>query len=76
MKITITPEMLCTLCAPKFTLSACKAICELLEDGSGEYSVGDICLSYQEIPQDWVEEEPDNYNVITILDNGLVLVAN
>lgn len=74
MRITVTPEMLCTLCGGKFTLEACNAICELFEECGEAPMIGDICVSYGEIPADWTDEYDDD-NLIATLDNGNVLIA-
>lgn len=76
MKITITPMMLCDLCGGKFTLEACEALCDWFEEiGDRDFapSIGDICVSFSEIPADDVEIDYDN--LITTLNNGNALIA-
>lgn len=78
MTIKITASMLCDLCGGRFTLDACEAICEICEESEmNELSIGDICLSFEEISaEDYAEEygEEDDY-IMTRLDNGNVLVT-
>lgn len=76
MKITITPMMLCCLCGGKFTLEACEALCDWFEENTGSDfapAIGDICLSYNELSADWVEED-DEEKIVAHLDNGNVLI--
>lgn len=76
MKITIIPMMLCDLCGGKFTLEACEALCDWFEEiGDRDFAptIGDICVSYSEIPADDAEEESDN--VVATLNNGNVVIA-
>jgi len=77
MKITITPMMLCDLCGGKFTLEACEALCdwydEMLCGDPFAPAIGDICVSFSEIPADDVEIDYDN--LIATLNNGNALIA-
>ena len=76
MTITITPEMLCDLCGGKFTLKACEAICNYFDEGCEDACprIGDIYVSFEEIPQNWLEEENED-DLIAVLDNGNALIA-
>ena len=77
MKITIIAEMLCELCGGKFTLEACRAICDFFAevcDDSFAPAIGDICVSYSEIDADAIDED-DEEKIIAHLENGNVLLA-
>lgn len=77
MKITITSEMLCKLCGGKFTYEACEALCNWFEevaDHDFAPAIGDICISYNELRAEDVDED-DKENIIAHLDNGNVLIA-
>lgn len=78
MIIQITASTLCDLCAPHFTYEAAEAICDYFDEcGVGINSVpsiGDICISFSEIPADW-HDEYDEDAIIAELDNGNILVA-
>lgn len=75
LNIKIDKFTLCNLCAPQFTLEACEALINHLNDYAPSecFSVGDICISYSEIPHSWVDEDT---NIIATLNNGKVLIAN
>lgn len=76
MDIRVTPETLCELCRGHFTLEACKALCDYFDDlGSFDaLSVGDLTMSYEEIPASWTDLYDDE-SLIESLSNGNVLVA-
>lgn len=76
INIKITAMMLCDLCGGKFTLEACEAICDFFEEcGCAEpCSIGDICISFSEVPADWTDEYNED-NTIAVLDNGNVLIT-
>lgn len=77
MKITITAMMLCDLCGGKFTLEACEALCDWFDeiaDRDFAPTVGDICISYNELDASWVEEG-DEERIVARLNNGNVLIA-
>lgn len=77
MKITITSMMLCELCGGKFTLEACEALYDWLEENAGRDfapAIGDICVSYSELKAEDVDED-DEERIIAHLDNGNVLLA-
>lgn len=77
MKITITAQTLCYLCEGTFTLEACEALCNWFEeiaDRDFAPTIGDICISYSEIPAEDLEED-DEERIIAHLDNGNVLLA-
>ena len=77
MKITITAHMLCNLCEGKFTLEACEALCDWLEEiGDRDFAptIGDICISYSELRAEDIDED-DEEHIIAHLDNGNVLLA-
>lgn len=77
MKITITPEMLCELCSPTFTLEACEALCEWFEETAGaDFAphIGDICISYAELEAEDLDED-DEEKVVARLENDNVLIA-
>ena len=68
-------NLLCELCAPKFTIEACAAIINYLNEiaPSDSFLIGDICISFSEMPSSWVDAED---NVIAELDNENVLILN
>lgn len=72
MKITITAMMLCDLCGGKFTLEACEKLCELYEESECAPHIGDICVSYGELPAADMDED-EGYSIIAHLGNGNVL---
>lgn len=76
MKILVTAEMLCDLCGGHFTLDACKALCDYFDEcgSNGDFTIGDICISFREVPADWIDEHGDD-DVIAFLDNGNVLAV-
>lgn len=76
MKITVSPSLLCDLLGGHFTLEACEAICEYCEEaGDRDFApmIGDIAISFSEIPASWAEEE-DEDAIIATLDNGNVVI--
>lgn len=76
INIRITAETLTTLLAPRFTITACERICELLEEaGEAEsWLLGDIAISFTEMPREWVDEL-DEDTAWWDLENGNILVA-
>ena len=77
MKITITPSTLCNLCNGHFSLEACEAICNYFEECGDDFapSIGDICVSFAEIPASWDDEWNDD-NTVAFLDNGAVVILH
>lgn len=75
INLTVTSTTLCDLLGGAFTYDACEAICEYLNECGCDdpLTIGDISISFSEIPQDWVEDE-DSDRVIKILDNGNALI--
>lgn len=75
INIKVTSSMLCDLCGGRFTYEACEAICNYLEDCDCDepMMIGDICISFSEIPADWTDEY-DEDTLVATLDNGNVLV--
>lgn len=75
INIKVDENLLCELCAPKFTLEACEAIINYLNemDPNDSFYVGDICISFSEIPSDWAADED---TIIATLNNGNVVIAN
>lgn len=76
INVTITSETLCDLLHGAFTYDACEAICNYFEEVGVDspMMIGDICYSFAEIPSAW-EDEYDSENLIAILKNGNVLIA-
>lgn len=74
LTIKITASMLCDLCNGKFTYEACDALCDYLEELEVAPTIGDICVSFAEIPASW-EDEYDEDNLVAVLENGNVLIA-
>lgn len=76
MTIKITSSMLCDLCGGHFTYDACEALCNYFEDFElcDAPTIGDICISFSEIPADWTDEY-DEDTLIATLDNGNVLIS-
>lgn len=75
INVKVTPEMLCDMCGGRFTYDACEAICNYFEQcGNDEaVAIGDICISFSEIPSDWNDEYNDE-NLVALLDNGNALI--
>ena len=75
INIKTDANLLCELCAPKFTIEACAAIINYLNEmaPSDNFSIGDICISFSEMPSSWIDAED---NVIAELDNENVLILN
>lgn len=75
INLKVTSSMLCDLCGGHFTLDACEAICNYFDE-CGCYEimmVGDICISFAEIPAEWTDEY-DEDTLVATLDNGNVLI--
>ena len=72
MKITITAMMLCDLLGGKFTLEACEKICDLYEESECAPHIGDIMVTFGELPAADMDED-EGYNIISHLENGNVL---
>lgn len=77
MKLKVNAETLQILCAPFFTLEACRAIVDFFEEtgDDGNFTAGDLCLSFSEIPAHWRDDYSEN-EVLTELSNGNILVLN
>lgn len=75
INIKIDENLLCDLCAPKFSTEACEAIINYLNEmtPNDSFLIGDICISFSEIPSDWADDED---RVIATLSNGNVLIEN
>lgn len=76
INIKVTAEMLCVMLDGKFTLDACNAICEYMEECGNDspLMIGDIAICFSEIPAEW-DDEYDEDNLIAELDNGNVLIS-
>lgn len=76
INVSITPYTLCDLCGGRFTLEACEAIGEYLNEvGNGFiFSVGDICVSFGEMRESDMDED-DEERVIAHLSNGNAVVT-
>lgn len=78
MKIEIGPSILCDLLGGHFTLEACEVICELFEENEDSNSaprIGDIAISFSEIPEEWTDDWNED-NLVAKLDNGNVVIFN
>ena len=76
INVSVTPMMLATLCGGHFTLEACGAICDYIEECSADevFDIGDIVISFSEIPIEWINEYNED-QVIAVLNNGNAVVA-
>lgn len=76
INLKVTSSMLCDLCGGRFTYEACEAICNYFDEcGCDEpMMIGDICISFSEIPASWVDEYNEE-NLIAPLANGNVLIS-
>lgn len=74
INIKIDENLLYELC-DQFSLCACRAIIDYVNNNmpNDNFSIGDICIMFSEIPADWADDED---KVIATLENGSVLIDN
>lgn len=82
MTIKVNASLLADLCAPHFTYDACQAIIDDIDSCCGDeagFMVGDIIISYCEVPTEDVIEYPEDYPediIVAILSNGNTLIRH
>lgn len=78
INLKVSASTLCELMRGTFTLQACEALCELLEDCApgDSFTVGDLAVSFSELPGDYITDYNEDETMIIHLDNGNILVAN
>lgn len=75
MTVFITATMLCDLCGGHFTYEGAQVLYDYCEEvGLEGWSIGDLIISFAEIPADW-EDETDEKHIIARLQNGNILIA-
>lgn len=75
MTIFITATMLCDLCGDHFTSEGAEALYNHCEEMKWNgMSIGDLLVSFAEIPADW-EDEIEDETIIARLQNGNILIA-
>jgi hypothetical protein len=76
MTIRVTPEFLCELCAPNFTIEGAYAICDYFDEiaPSDACTIGDICVSFSEV--EYVPDELEEDSIVAVLSNGNAIILN